>query len=397
MTSWNDVVQAAAGGLLDESHWVDLKQELPPSNAKHNTNLAKDLASLAVHGGTLIIGVTDRDSRAGDVVGVELGKLADRVDQVARDKVRPPLDVRCTEIPDPDRLGYGCLLVHVPPSPRAPHMVDHVYYGRGDRANTKLPDEQVREIIRERTRHQSDVEEEVCGLAKRYLANAVGDRNGHLHVLVQPLYAPQEALADFLDAANTGAELMQLSRMVQHAIGPTRFSPDADTLTRTARRAEGIALTSLPYEGDKAREERLLDLVVREDGSVALLCGCGTTETDPGEHSLVFPEVIGGLVHLAVNMAGRLADEHSLYQGRWRAGTYLTRLAGARPWERQNMWSSGVPYTSDSYLQSTTATTEEMVADPWAVTSRLTHRLLRGLNVLDQHRDKPPFARPQAT
>jgi hypothetical protein len=30
---WSDVVEAAAGGLLDESHWVDLKQELPAANA----------------------------------------------------------------------------------------------------------------------------------------------------------------------------------------------------------------------------------------------------------------------------------------------------------------------------------------------------------------------------
>jgi hypothetical protein len=67
--------------------------------------------------------------------------LADRVDQVARDKVQPPLVVRSQEVSD--RPGWGCLLVHVPPSAQAPHMVDYVYYGRGDRANVRLGDEQV--------------------------------------------------------------------------------------------------------------------------------------------------------------------------------------------------------------------------------------------------------------
>src|SRR6266540_7148296 len=57
--TWTDVVEAAAGGLIDESHWVDLKQELPSGKAKHNTDLAKDLASLAVDGGLLVIGVED--------------------------------------------------------------------------------------------------------------------------------------------------------------------------------------------------------------------------------------------------------------------------------------------------------------------------------------------------
>jgi hypothetical protein len=121
-TAWSDVAEAAAGGLLDESHWVDLKQELPAGKRTHNTELAQDLASLAVDAGLLVVGIEDHDSRAGKVCGVELARLADRVDQVARDKVRPSLVVRSHEVPDLDRPGQGCLLVHVPPSGEAPHI-----------------------------------------------------------------------------------------------------------------------------------------------------------------------------------------------------------------------------------------------------------------------------------
>lgn len=164
-TQWSDVVEAAAGGLLDESHWVDLKQELPTGNRTHNTELAKDLASLAVDGGLLLIGIEDHNSYAGAVRGVELARLADRVDQVARDRVRPSLVVRSHEICDPDRPGWGCLLIHVPPSAEAPHMVDHVYYGRGDRANVRLGDEQVRAIIEGRRRNRTDVVAELRRMA----------------------------------------------------------------------------------------------------------------------------------------------------------------------------------------------------------------------------------------
>ena len=160
-TAWSDVVEAAAGGLLDESHWVDLKQELPAGKRTHNTELAQDLASLAVDGGLLVVGIEDHDSRAGKVCGVELARLADRVDQVARDKVRPSLVVRSHEVRDPDRPGWGCLLVHVPPSAEAPHMVDYVYYGRGDRANARLGDEQVRAVIEGRRRSRTDVAAEL--------------------------------------------------------------------------------------------------------------------------------------------------------------------------------------------------------------------------------------------
>jgi hypothetical protein len=109
---------------------VDLKRELPTHKRTLNTELAQDLASLAVDSGLLVIGIEDHDSHAGKVCGVELARLADRVDQVARDKVHPSLVVRSQEVPDPARPGWGCLLVHVPGSPEAPHMVDYVYYGR---------------------------------------------------------------------------------------------------------------------------------------------------------------------------------------------------------------------------------------------------------------------------
>jgi hypothetical protein len=78
----------------------------------------------------LIIGIEDHDSHAGAVCGTQLAGLADRIDQIARDKVRPSLTIRSHPIENPDTPGVGCLLVHLPPSPHAPHMVDYTYYGR---------------------------------------------------------------------------------------------------------------------------------------------------------------------------------------------------------------------------------------------------------------------------
>jgi hypothetical protein len=41
IVTWADVVEAAAGGLLDESHWVDLKRELATGKASVNTDLPR--------------------------------------------------------------------------------------------------------------------------------------------------------------------------------------------------------------------------------------------------------------------------------------------------------------------------------------------------------------------
>ena len=133
--TWQDVVDAAAGGLIDESAWVDLKRELATAGgrAHHNVEVAKDLAAMAVDGGMLAIGVTDDHSRAGEVVGVELDGLADRITAIAGRAVSPPVTVRCIPVPDPATPGRGCLLVLVAPSPLAPHMVDKSYWGRTDK------------------------------------------------------------------------------------------------------------------------------------------------------------------------------------------------------------------------------------------------------------------------
>lgn len=68
LTSWDEVEIAAAAGVLEESAWVELKQAVPASSKPANQELARDLASLSVDGGTLIIGITDKTH---DVVGTD--------------------------------------------------------------------------------------------------------------------------------------------------------------------------------------------------------------------------------------------------------------------------------------------------------------------------------------
>ena len=394
-TAWSDVVEAAAGGLLDESHWVDLKQELPTGKRTHNTELAQDLASLAVDGGLLVVGIEDHDSRAGKVCGVELARLADRVDQVARDKVRPSLVVRSHEVPDPDRPGQGCLLVHVPPSAEAPHMVDYVYYGRGDRANVRLGDEQVRAIIEHRRRSRTDVTAELRRMADD---DPITDERqlGHLYLLAQPETAPEEALVEILARGDAMAVIQELlgSVVQERGSGTTGFDPDVHRLLDRVPRAEGLALTSYSAEEGPRGEQTLLELVIREDGGVRLTCGRGTDAIrQPGllpsdrPPMAVIAMLVLGLAHSVAALAGRLADTHAAYQGQWRLGIRMDRLRGAVPLDllQGPFRRSGNPYSRDEYERVTSASTEELVNAPHAVAERLVAPLLRGLGVAPQY------------
>lgn len=388
---WSDVVEAAAGGLLDESHWVDLKQELPAGKRTHNTELAQDLASFAVAGGLLVIGVEDHNSRAGKVCGVELAKLADRVDQVARDKVRPSLVVRSHEVPDPDRPGWGCLLVHVPPSPEAPHMVDYVYYGRGDRANVRLGDEQVRAILEGRRRGRMDVVAELRHMVDDDPIPGSERQLGHLYVLAQPEIAGEDTLVEFLGRGDVMAVMQETIRQVvrERGSGMKGFEPDVDRLQGRVPRAEGLALISYDAEGGPGREQSLLELVIREDGGLRLTCGRGTDAfqragfppLDPP--MAVIAMLVLGLTHFVVVLAGRLADEYVGYQGQWRLGIRMDRLRGAVPLDllQDPLGRPGNPYSREEYEKVTSASTEELINAPHAVVERLVAPLLRGLGI----------------
>lgn len=91
--SWDDVVAAATAGVLDETHWVELKQAVPAANKPANLELARDMASLSVDGGVLIVGIADARGAAGDVVGTDLAGLQSRIAQVASGRISPPLPV----------------------------------------------------------------------------------------------------------------------------------------------------------------------------------------------------------------------------------------------------------------------------------------------------------------
>ena len=65
-------------------------------------------------------------------------------------------------------------------------MVDYVYYGRGDRADVRLGDEQVRAIIEGRRRNRTDVVAELRRMADDDPITGNERQLGHLYLLAQP-------------------------------------------------------------------------------------------------------------------------------------------------------------------------------------------------------------------
>lgn len=92
------ILGAIQSALLSETHYFDLKSSIP-SGASKNRELARDMASFAVDGGALLVGVMEGGDGSLGLSPVQLDGLAERIEQVARMIPDPPLPVTCHAIP----------------------------------------------------------------------------------------------------------------------------------------------------------------------------------------------------------------------------------------------------------------------------------------------------------
>jgi hypothetical protein len=390
--AYGDVVTAAADGLLDENHYVELKQEIPLGRG-NNRELARDLAALAVDGGVLAVGIADADGAAGMVVDVDLGGLADRIDQVARTAVDPPLSVLCRILPNPAAADRGVLLVEVPASAEAPHMVDGRYWGRTDRGKYPLPDAEVRRLLAAQAGRAVAAAE----LLDRFVAASpimAGNPQGSLFLMAVPLTARPDAAAEVLFGDGAVARLTALRDRAQAEVPDgNAFEPTLRAATEYEPAVDGAALLTR-RDGREPYWPGFLDLQLGENGSVQLACGRGTDEVgqDPYRRKVILAGLVINLTRATLALAAALVDETG-YIGSWDLGLALTRLDGAVELEMsRRIMGFPRPYPGHEYRRTTTATTAELTDAPAAVSARLVRPLLRALDAtaVHQHRLTDP-------
>ena len=137
-------------------------------------------------------------------------------------------------------------------------MVDYVYYGRGDRANVRLGDEQVRAIIEGRRRGRLDVAAELLRMVDDDPIPGDERQLGHLYVLAQPEIAAEETLVELLGRADVMGVMQETIRQIasERDSSMTGFEPDVHGLLDRVPRAEGLALISYSAEeGPQPRAE----------------------------------------------------------------------------------------------------------------------------------------------
>ena len=364
---------AAANGSLKEGHYLDLKRAFSTKSTA-NRDLAIDMASFAVDGGLILIGVDER-SEPPTLEALPILGQKERIDQIALTRIDPPLRVRVAEIPTRSQtLGYIGVLI--PPSPTAPHMVDHIYRGRSDTTNTQLSDAEVRRIRDERARSEQRIEplmEEWAGRAPMQVKGA--PPRAELFVVAEPEY-PRSGM---LHAALPNG-LQDFVGTLDGRVRPLTDNWDPDLRhARTMPRATGWALTNLD-EGRQARfaDSRVLDVEIHEDGGVRLYALVSEHVGSPDQHTISDVR-LHGLVLRVVQIAAAISDAAS-YLGGWKFAVLVRGTAGVI--SGYALWGLLPPLVAldaESYFEATTGSVAEIEEEPLAIVERLTGRLNRAL------------------
>ncbi|NUK50094.1 ATP-binding protein [Streptomyces lunaelactis] len=392
-----DLQAAIDGGLVEESHTLDLKEA--PSNKNDNKELARDLASFAVDGGTLIIGVKEnKDSRTFELAPQPMNGLPEKVEQVARSIPDPPLNVITEVIDSTTGSNTGYLVVHIPASPAAPHMVDGRYFGRGDKTKHRLTDPEVLRLHAQRNAAEADA---LALLQKEMDQDPLRDvgEQSHFFLVAQPAAGRRDLLLGLTGAPDWNIRLARLierahqGRELNEVLGNLGgFSPGLSDAHQGHRRAGGVARSSANLgdgrtytPGALHGDENVIELQVFENGGLRLFLTrfSDTIGTPDKPEQQLIPAAAVLLTRRLLEIL-RLVAEDSAYFGNWSLAVGVSRMRGRRSYQGPETWNTfgtNPRYSEDIYQEATGATLAELTAAQGAVTRRLLGPLLRSLSL----------------
>lgn len=401
-----DIQDAISGGLITENHRVDAKRQVVTKG--DNKELARDLASFAVDGGTLIVGIDeDKDNQSFSLAPQKLDGLCERIESVARDVCDPSLSVFCTTVPSSTDPAEGYVFVHIPPSPTAPHMVDQKYYGRGDKSKMPLKDADVGRLHKLRDDHEVTVLARLREFVARDPIPGDQRKQAHLFLIAQPRVPRREML---LGLTSGDGHTARLNDVIGHALAPEVTAYFADMTEPAPRFIEALFLQRIAAGVSRATRnigqgrkfdrndewgESAVELQVHEDGGLRLFSGrlSAADYDDTGEQEILVEAAIALTIRFLAFT--RAVAEASGYLGGWSLAAGATGLRGLQGHQgRSTFPGRGIRprYDEDNYEAAGETTWVELSGHPGPTVERLWGRFLRAL---DADRKYDDITRPE--
>jgi len=265
---------------------------------------------MANDGGVIIYGIgEDADKRPVVLNPIELAGVPERISAIVRSSIAEPPTINITTIRTKKDQSKGYLVVSVPASPRAPHMVivgkDYRYYGRSATGNTPLTEGEVSRLYERRKRWEHDFDE-LLDQVINHAPLQPSNEHGFLHLIAKPLIYDD----GLLDRASQDSDIRILFReLVRNArskdVLDVQFSPDFQEHSWRRKTDGWGSYMGWAPEGNSQRDpEDVLDVDINFDGTAYLFCGRAAERMEGG--LFIIEVIVAGLTARFLSMMGIL-------------------------------------------------------------------------------------------
>lgn len=280
-----EIIRAARDQGVVESDGLDWKRTLPGKEPGDLDKFATDVAAMANTGGGIIVyGVAEEHgtSRAREIVGVDASDAAQRrLRQIANNRIDPI--VPGVEMVSLTGDGKSVLVLSVPRSPDAPHMIGQresfrVPYRDGSK-NEWMRERNIEHAYRQRFDRQHDQTERLVSMAKDIADHLEGSSKAWLSGVARPI-TPLTPLVKPLTRGQVRELLEAVLRYANQLVPQDRFGRelllqslgDAALNPRTGLRR--WIISPLADYGPEPRAAYLL-VELHGDGSLAFAVDSG--------------------------------------------------------------------------------------------------------------------------
>ena len=379
-TSEDDLRRAASDGLLDESAVrTEFKREIGSSKTARK-RFAQELASLALDGGQLIVGIADEKDRSGEesaLVPFPLEGEIERIEAIAGSIPDPPVSLFCTPIRSDGDDDMGYILVEIPASAAGPHMVDGTYYGRSGTSKRPLTDPEVVRLHDLRQRRAEAAQRELEGFFERG-ATLLKDAptTGRLYIVASPIVPKASMALRWWEPHGEQA----VQELFQPARGPGAIGPLAK-LHFQSRTIDGLMASSSPIENpeDWARTGELQIVEISEDGVLRGMHGRVVSHQEGRDPQLLPQTVL--LFTRRILEAAAILSETLHYTGLWSIAVRVSGLAGSTAYLGEPSFRQPLRYPGDAASGNTTAGLSDLRLKPGYVTDQLLGQMLRAAGI----------------
>jgi hypothetical protein len=347
---------------------------------------------MATNGGVIIYGVLeDKTAMTFSPTPVELAGAKDRISDIVTANVRERVDFDIRLLPLDNEPTRGFVVVDIPASSRAPHMVETKgefrFYGRVPGGNAVLTEAQIALLYDRRREVERQAERTLDEAITAAPLSAARGVRGDLHLVGHPLLSDR----GLRRRAWPGDEGPELGASIVAATNGIRFKTPwdpkfADILDggQNLVTLDGFAILNPPIVRDEDKIERWVSRVeVLDDGTSRYFHAAVAEQDDRKGRYVIRDTAVAQLASHFVLMVGRLLDAGG-YHGPVELSVAITGADGAVSAE----WFNGVrmlpvrplpAVPSDDYRDRLRAPVSRLMDEPCEVAASLLSRLLRAL------------------